>query len=202
MVRIFTESSLQQSTFQQNKHHTRIPITAFAFHTAHARERAGDRAERGSYLHEREQQPPGGVPHGLLAVPEALDDGGDERVQVQLQVLAGEDGGGGQGLEGALADPEVAVPEEIQAAADERRRLRGGEALPGGLEELVQPLHGGQPLLRVLGARELQGLLHLGRSGGEGGGARGERQRIERRRLLARSGAELSDVEREKLRWW
>lgn len=91
---------------------------------------------------------------------------------MQLQVLAGEHGGGGEGLERALADPEVAVPEEIHAAVDEGRGLVRGEALPGGLEELVEALHGGQALLRVLGARELQRLLHP--SAGGAGDPRGE----------------------------
>lgn len=48
-----------------------------------------------NYLHESEQEAARGVPYGLLGVAEALDDGGDEGIEVDLEVFAGEDGGGG-----------------------------------------------------------------------------------------------------------
>lgn len=78
------------------------------------RPRSLDNYGRRRDLHEREEEPPGGVADGLLGVSEALDDGGDEGgVEVELEVVAGEHGGGVQSLERALGDSEVVVLEEI-----------------------------------------------------------------------------------------
>lgn len=98
---------------------------------------------------------------------------------MDLEVVAGDDGGGGERLEAALGDAEVGVPRQIQAGVDESGDLGGREpAARRGVERLVQALHPGQALLGVLGARRLQRGLHslraLGGSGGPAtGGARG-----------------------------
>ena len=55
-----------------------------------------------------------GVVDVLFGVAEALDDGGDEGgVEVGLEVVAGEHGGGVQSLECALGDFEVVVRGEM-----------------------------------------------------------------------------------------
>ena len=78
------------------------------------RPRSLDNYGRRRDLHEREEEAPGGVADGLFGVAEALDDGRDEGgVEVELEVVAGEDGGGVQSLERALGDSEVVVLEEI-----------------------------------------------------------------------------------------
>ena len=89
------------------------------------------------YLHESEKEPPRGVADGLLGVAEAVDDGGDERVEVELEVVAGAHGGGVERLERALRDLEAAVLQEIQAAIDERGDLAGAEAPSGSFQNLV-----------------------------------------------------------------
>ena len=78
------------------------------------------------YLHESEEEAARGVADGLLGVAEAVDDGGEEGVEVELEVFAGEDGGGGEGLERALGDAEVVVLEEIHTRIDERGDLGRG----------------------------------------------------------------------------
>lgn len=127
-------------------------------------------------LHERDEELAGGVTDGLLAVAEALDGGGHEGIEVDLEVVAGEHGGGGERVQAALRDPEVGVPGEIHAGVDERRDLSRREPAPRrGLQGLVQPLHPGQALLGVLGARRLQRRLHF----------RQRRRLLLRRRLAA-----------------
>ena len=65
-------------------------------------------------LHEREEELPGGIADGLFGVAEALDNGGDEGgVEVELEVVAGEHGGGVQSLEHALGDSKVVVRGEM-----------------------------------------------------------------------------------------
>ena len=59
---------------------------------------------KGAHLHERDEELARGIADGLLAVPEALDGGRDEGVEVDLEVLAGDDGGGGERLEAALGE--------------------------------------------------------------------------------------------------
>lgn len=113
------------------------------------------------YLHKSEKKAAGGVADGLLGITQALNASGDKRIEVQLEVLAGQDGGGGEGLKSALSDPKVVVLEEIQADVDERRRLRRRQALSGRFQKLVEVLHPGHPLLRVLRPRELQCFLHF-----------------------------------------
>jgi hypothetical protein len=70
------------------------------------------------------------VADGLLAVAEALDRHGHERVEVDLEVVAGEHGGGGERLERALDDAEVAVPREVHAGVDQRRHLCRRQSAP------------------------------------------------------------------------
>ena len=82
------------------------------------------------YLHEGEEEAAGGVADGLFGVAEAVDDGGEEGVEMELEVFAGEDGGGGEGLERALGDPEVVVLEQIHARVHQRRHLRRRQPLP------------------------------------------------------------------------
>ena len=66
--------------------------------------------ERRRDLHEREEDPPGGVADGLFGITKALDDGGDESdVEVELEVVAGEHGGRVRSLECALGDSKVVV---------------------------------------------------------------------------------------------
>ena len=61
-------------------------------------------------LHEHEEEPSGDVADGLFGVTEALDDGGDESgIEVELEVVAGEHGGGVQSSECALGDSKVVV---------------------------------------------------------------------------------------------
>jgi hypothetical protein len=80
---------------------------------------------------------------------------------MDLEVVAGDDGGGGERLEAALGDAEVGVPRQIHAGVHERGDLgRGQPAARRGVERLVQPLDPGQALLGVLGARRLQRRLH------------------------------------------
>ena len=65
-------------------------------------------------LYEREEERSGGIANGLFSVAKALDDGGDESgVEVELEVLVGEHGGGVQSLERALGDSEVVVRGEM-----------------------------------------------------------------------------------------
>jgi hypothetical protein len=102
------------------------------------------------------------VADGLLAVAEALDRHGHERVEVDLEVVAGEHGGGGERLERALDDAEVAVPREVHAGVDQRRHLCRRQSAPRrGVQRLVEALHPGQPALHVLGTRRLQRGLHF-----------------------------------------
>lgn len=77
-------------------------------------------------------------------------------------MVSGEDGGGVQGLEGALRDLEVVVLEEIQAAVDQCRDFRRTQALPRSFQDLMKPLDPGHSLLRVFGTRQLQRFLHCG----------------------------------------
>ena len=61
-------------------------------------------------LHEREEESSNGVANGLFGVAKALDNGGDQGgVEVELEVVAREHGGGVQSLERALGDSEVVV---------------------------------------------------------------------------------------------
>jgi len=71
---------------------------------------------------------------------------------VELEVVAGEDGGGGERLERALRDTEVIVLQEIHTSVDERGHLGRREALSRSFEKLVEALHARHPLLRVLRA--------------------------------------------------
>lgn len=132
---------------------------------------------KGAHLHQCDEELPRGVANGLLAVAEALDGGRDEGVEVDLEVLAGDDGGGGERLEAALGDAEVGVPRQIHAGVHQRGDLgRRQPAARRGVERLVQPLDPGQALLGVLGARRLQRRLHSLRTlGGSGGPATGRR---------------------------
>jgi hypothetical protein len=128
---------------------------------------------KGAHLHERDEELARGVADGLLAVAEALDGGGDEGVEVDLEVVAGDDGGGGERLEAALGDAEVGVPRQIHAGVHQRGDLGRRQPAPrGGVERLVQPLDPGQTLLGVLGARRLQRRLHSLRAPGDSGGPR------------------------------
>ena len=73
-------------------------------------------------LHEHEEEPPGSVINGMFSVVEALDIGGDEgSVEMELEVVAGEHGGGVQSLEHALGDSEVVVVEERCVGRRERK---------------------------------------------------------------------------------
>ncbi|WVY97848.1 hypothetical protein V8G54_029999 [Vigna mungo] len=74
------------------------------------------------------------------------------------------DGGGVERLKRALRDLEAAVLQEIQTAFDERSDFRGTEAPPRSFENLVEALHAGHPLLRVLGACEFKCFIHRGAS--------------------------------------
>ena len=112
------------------------------------------------YLHESEKEPPGSVADGLLGVAEAVDDGRDQRVEVELEVVTGAHGGGVESLERALRDLEAAVLQEIQAAIDERSDPTGAEAPSGSFQHLVEALHARHALLRVLRACELERFLH------------------------------------------
>jgi hypothetical protein len=85
----------------------------------------------------------------LLAVVEALDGGGDEGVEVDLEVVVGDDGGDGERLEAALGDAEVGIPRQIHAGVHQRGDL-GRRAPRRGVKRLVQPLDPGQTLLGVL----------------------------------------------------
>ena len=70
----------------------------------------------GVYLHESEQETTSGITNRLLSIAETLNGGRDESIEVNFEVVAGEYGGGGEGLEAALRDAEVGVIlEEIQA---------------------------------------------------------------------------------------
>ena len=63
---------------------------------------------------EREEEPPGDVADRLFGVAEALDNRGDESdVEVELEVVAVEHGGGVQSLERVLGDSEVVVQGEM-----------------------------------------------------------------------------------------
>ncbi|KAM1417987.1 hypothetical protein ACFX1T_021352 [Malus domestica] len=79
---------------------------------------------------------------------------------MELEVVAGKHGGGGQCLQSALGDSEVVVLEKIQALVDERCHLRRTQALSGRIQKLMQALHSRHALLGVLGTRELQHFLH------------------------------------------
>ncbi|TQD81552.1 hypothetical protein C1H46_007031 [Malus baccata] len=79
---------------------------------------------------------------------------------MELEVVAGKHGGGGQCLQSALGDSEFVVLKKIQAAVDERRHLRRTQALSGHFQKLMQALHSRNALVGVLGTRELQRFLH------------------------------------------
>ncbi|PKI65068.1 hypothetical protein CRG98_014537 [Punica granatum] len=113
-------------------------------HMNHPREKGWN------YYYESKEEPPREVLDGLLGVAEALHDGRDEGAEVELKVLGGEHGCGGQGLERAPGDPEVGVSKEVQAAVDERRRLGGGEAPSRGLRELEEALPPSHPVVGTL----------------------------------------------------
>ena len=64
----------------------------------------------------------GGVIDGLFGITKALDDGGDEGgVEVELEVVVGEHGGGVQSLEHALGDSKFVVLEERCVGTRERK---------------------------------------------------------------------------------
>lgn len=84
-----------------------------------------------NHLHESEQEPARCIADWLLTVAEALNDSRNKGIEMQLKVVAGEDGGGRESLEGALRNPKVVVLEEIQAAIDEGGDFGGGESLSG-----------------------------------------------------------------------
>lgn len=100
----------------------------------HAFPRRDDRPLRaptkGAHLHERDEELARGVADGLLAVAEALDGGGDEGVEVDLEVVAGDDGGDGERLEAALGDAEVGVPRQIHAGVHQRGDLGRRQPAP------------------------------------------------------------------------
>lgn len=137
--------------------------------------------------------------NGLLAVAEAFDGGRDEGVEVDLEVVAADDGGGGERLEAALGDADVGVPRQIHAGVQERGDLsRGQPVARRGVERLVQPLDPGQALLGVLGARRLQGRLHSPRAtGGSGDTATGVSFRVLGRGTDVEAGRRWPDLRRE-----
>lgn len=147
----------------------------------HAFPRRDDRPLRaptkGAHLHERDEELARGVADGLLAVAEALDGGGDEGVEVDLEVVAGDDGGGGERLEAALGDAEVGIQRgdlgrrQIHAGVHQRSDLgRRQPATRRDVKRLMQPLDPGQTLLGVLGTRRLQRRLHSLRAPEDSGG--------------------------------
>jgi hypothetical protein len=126
---------------------------------------------KGAHLHERDEELARGVADGLLAVAEALDGGGDEGVEVDLEVVAGDDSDDGERLEAALGDAEVGIPRQIHAVVHQRGDLgRRQPATRRDVKHLVQPLDPGQTLLGVLGARRLHSLRAPEDSGGPAAG--------------------------------
>jgi hypothetical protein len=161
----------------------------------------------GAHLHQGDEELPRGLADRLLAIAEPLDCSGGEAVEVDLKVLAGDDSGGGERLEAALRDAEVGVPRQIHAGVHQLRDLRGRQpAARRRVQRLMQPLHPGQALLGVLGARCLQRRLHFPRAGsateralgfrahGAGGEARGKRPDLKGRE----GGSERAHAQRDE----
>lgn len=113
-----------------------------------------------AYLHEGEEEPTGSVTDRLLGVPKTLDNGGNKGIEVELEMVAGEDSCGGKRLKGALGNAEVVVFEQIHAAVDECCHLCRRQTLTRILQKLIEPLHSCHPLLCVFRSRHLQSLLH------------------------------------------
>ena len=75
-------------------------------------------------LHECEKEPSGDIVDGLFGIGEALNDGGDKgSVEVELEMVAGEHGGGVQSLECTLGDSEVVILEERCVGRRERGKV-------------------------------------------------------------------------------
>jgi hypothetical protein len=68
-----------------------------------------ERRRKEAHLHQSNEELSCGVVNGLLAIAEAFDGGRDEGVEVDLEVVAADDGGGGERLEAALGDADVGV---------------------------------------------------------------------------------------------